>query len=264
MGLLAIASALIMVASLPPAQQQAPEQSATLPTADSTDDIIISALRIPREKLPVQVHWSYPTIYESTIARDGVEKFTRCAFGKAKTSLIRDAVEGPPNYASTRFAATWISETNNGCYRPRPINDKPYVRSGAIDRGVLIQLALDRYAADAELDEAQTYDPDIVRRLKKNEQSRNRYRLANDLDAFKLSLCLVQRQPKIATRLVHAASGSKLEQGLSQALMIDGRDCLGKVRRLSVDPTFLKLYVSEAFYRWIVATRNVASLIPDD
>lgn len=255
---------LIVTASPLPTQAQSAGAPLQLPGADSPDDIVVSALRIPREKLPVQVHWAYQTLYDSTIVRDSAAFFARCAFKGAKVSLIRDAVEGPPNFATTRFAENRINQTNSGCYRPGPIYGQMYLQSNLINRGVLFQLALAKFAPDARLTAAQTYDPEVTRRLQVTENDRNRYRLPNDRDAFKVSLCLVQQQPKLATRFVHAEPGSLLERGLAQALFIDGRSCLGQTKHVSIDPAYLNFYITEAFYRWVVAARNVDSLIPVD
>lgn len=254
----------IAIASPLAAQQRNADASVQLPNAESSDDIVVSSLRIPREKLPVQVHWAYQTLYDSTIVRDNAAFFLRCAFKNAKTGLIRDAIEGPPNFATTRFASARIVQINQGCYLPRPINAQAYLQSGLIERGVLFQLALAKYAPDATLTKAETFDAATTQRMLATEEPRNRYRLPNDRDAFRISVCLVQHQPKLATRFVHAEPGSLLERGLAQTLLVDGRECLGQTKRVSIDPAYLNFYVTEAFYRWVVAARNVDSLIPMD
>ncbi|AXJ94701.1 hypothetical protein DM480_03495 [Sphingomonas sp. FARSPH] len=245
--------------------QELPKDPIVLPDADSSDDIVVRALRIPREKLPVQVEWARSTQFDSTIIQENSAMFARCAIKGSDRATLRNAVEGAPNYASTRYAIGWLMARQRGCYRPSPpapVSDDPTANGTITDRGVLIEQVLADFAPDATLDTAQTYDPVISRRMMDTEQHRNRYRLANDYDAFRVSACLVQRQPRIATRFVHAPSGSDLSKGLAQALLIGGRDCLGQVKRITIDPTFLRFYVTEAFYRWVVAARGVDTLIP--
>ncbi|MBI0473892.1 hypothetical protein D9601_00755 [Sphingomonas sp. MA1305] len=240
----------------------------SLPNADSSDDIIVRALQIPREKLPVQVHWNQTTAFSSTIEQDGAAFFMRCAFKTTDTAWLRKAIDGAPNYASTRFAASMILMTHAGCYRPRAgtlqkvsINQVE-VPVDLIDRGTMFEQTLSKYAPDATLTLAQTYDPAITQRLFDSEATHNRFRLPNDLGAFRIAMCLVQRQPKLATRFVHASTDRELQRGLTQTLLIEGRACLGNTQRVTIDPVYLRAYVAEAFYRWVVAARGVDSLIP--
>lgn len=239
-----------------------------LPTADSTDDVIVRALKIPREKLPVQVHWNLNTAMGSAIEQDSSAFFMRCAFKSIDPARLGRAIDGPPNYASTRFAASMIIMTHAGCYRPgaSPLQkvsiNQVEVPVDLIDRGMLFQQTLALYAPDATLTLAQTYDPAITQRLFDSEAIRNRYRLPNDAGGFKIAMCLVQRQPKLAARFVQAKTEMSLQRGLVQTLLVEGRACLGGVKRITVDPAFLRAYIAEAFYRWVVAARGVDSLIP--
>ena len=77
-----------------------------------------------------------------------------------------------------------------------------------------------------------------------------------------MAACLVQTQPVLATRLFHAPQGSDLVRGLEQAMLVNAPECLEGVKKLSVEPTTLRMYLIDAFYRWLLAARNVQTLIP--
>lgn len=65
------------------------------------------------------------------------------------------------------------------------------------------------------------------------------------------------------TRLFHAEQGSDLVRGLEQAMLVNLPECLEGVKKLSVEPTNMRLYLLDAFYRWVLAARNVPTLIPE-
>jgi len=133
-----------------------------------------------------------------------------------------------------------------------------------LHRAVIFDTVLRTYAAEATLTPEETQDPATRERYYLREGARNAKRLPTDRDAWVVTSCLVRQQPVLATRLVKAEQGTELERGLVQALLIDGRECLGETRRLTIDVPNFRSYVVDAYYRWLVAVRNVASLVPAD
>ena len=111
-------------------------------------------------------------------------------------------------------------------------------------------------------EERDTGDPAVRQRHDARERPRNRLRLPGERTAFSVASCLVREQPVLATRLVRAPAGEPLERGLIQAMLIDGRVCLGRIKRLTIDPATFRVYTVDAFYRWLVAARGVETLIP--
>jgi len=256
--------------ALPATAQQA-AAPVPLPDATSSDDIVVTALRIPREKLPAGVYWNYQTLLVSRIARENAEMFFRCAMKSGALEGVRKVVDGEPNSATARFWQGWISQTHRGCYPPTRLAG--YTPSGRpagiidfgesrLDRGVIVENVLRAYAPDAQLTPAMTADPAVRSRFQQREGLRNRKRLPDDRDALVFASCLVRQQPVLATRLFHARPGSLLERGLTQTIIIEGRDCLGGTKRVTVDPSLVRVYIMDAFYRWVVAARGVDSLIP--
>ncbi|MCT8001778.1 hypothetical protein NZL82_07775 [Sphingomonas sanguinis] len=236
-----------------------------LPASNSSDEVIVQALKIPHVKLPINVHWAARSELGSRIAYERADQFLRCAMDIGDPKWLRRAVEGPPNFSSTRYAQFMIAVANAGCYPPRLLDADPntgdYANS-AIDRGVLIERTLRAYAPDAALDRSQTFDPEVRARFIKTEAAHNRYRLGPSLAAFSLSACLVQTQPELATRLFRAEQGGDLVRGLEQIMIVNAPECLKGLKRVTIEPTTMRIHLIEAFYRWILAARNLPSLIP--
>lgn len=244
---------------------------AVLPNALSGDDIIVTALRIPREKLPTGVFWSYQSALPSKIARENAQMFLRCALKSSALKSIRTVVDGEPNSAKARFAQGRIRATHRGCYPPAglagytiPSESNTILDAGisALDSGVIVETVLKTYASDAALTPAITSDLAVQSRFKQREAFRNRLRLPIDRDALILASCLVRLQPVLTTRLLHSEPGSLLERGLIQTIIVEGRACVGHASRVTVDPSFTRVYLMDSFYRWIVAAQGVESLIP--
>lgn len=251
------------------AQQTAPRP--VLPDETSNDEIIVSALRIPRAKLPTRVYWDYYTLYVSRIARENAEMFLRCALRSPDREHLRRVVDGEPNSANARYAQGWIIVAHRACYPAiqssglsaanRQANIIDFGQS-ELDRGIIVETVLRSFAPDAELTSAITNDPVIWSRFKAREGFRNRMRLPQDRDAMIFATCLVRQQPVLATRLFQSTPGSLLERGLVQTIIVEGRGCVGRAKRVTINPSLARVYIIDAFYRWIVAAGNVDSLIP--
>lgn len=262
--------AALMVSTAAIAQKT--DNAPVLPDASSDDEIIVQGLKIPRGKLPTSVYWSYPTVLANRIARENTDMFFRCALRASNMASLRQAVDGEPNSAKARTAQGLIILTQKGCYPPiRQIGGSVSTTAAIadlgnsiLDRGVMMEKVLKTYAPDAALTPAIVADPAVRDRFKMRESFRNRLRLPVDRSALIFASCLVREQPVLATRLFRSEPGSLLERGLIQAILVEGRDCTDGGRRITVDPTLGRVYIIDAFYRWVVAARGVDSLIPAD
>lgn len=238
-----------------------------LPDGGSSDEIIVRALSLPRDELPVNVRWAPVDNSAINITYERADQFLACAMTKADRDGLRKAVEGPPALASTQYAQGWLISTNWGCYPPRGTFtpwDPGEAGQSFIDRGILLERTLRSFAPDAALTPAQTFDPAVRARFRTVETRHNRYRQNPEMSGYIVAACLVQTQPVLATRLFHAPQGSDLVRGLEQAMLVNSPECLEGVKKLSVEPTTMRLYVVDAFYRWVLAARNVSSLIPKE
>jgi len=250
------------------AQETTPPSSAiaaALPDADASDEIIVHALRIPKDKLPTRITLNYQTALGSRVAYERSEMFAKCV-GTFDPAMLSKVLDGPPGTSSAYFAQGWIILTNRVCYPGYPSGsaegDIRLKGTSKLDRGAILEAALRLYAPDAALTLAETEDLKVRQRFNLTESQRNRFRTKSDHDALLFSACLVRLQPELTTRLVRSSSGSDLEHGLEQAILVQGRDCLGATKAVTIDPTMLRVYLVDAFYRWVVAARSVSSLLP--
>lgn len=241
-----------------------------LPTAQDGDEIIVEALRIPRTKLPTGVYWNDMGRLESKIDQEQRRLYFRCALSFSDPIMLRRVLDGEPNSAMATHAQGHIVLKGRACQPGLSFIAKVSTEFPDVidygrrpqDRGAIVELALHRYAPDATLTAAETQDSVVRQRYRQREYARNRLRLPNDRNAWLVTSCLVREQPELATRLTRALPGSDLERGLIQTMLVEGRSCLGGVKRLTVEPATYRPYIVDAFYRWVVAARNVASLIP--
>ena len=252
-----------VLAAAAPVAAQRPAPPSSLPDASSSDEIIVTALRIPRDKLPAGVYWDTQSLLDSRVARENAQAFMKCALKSSDTALVRRVVDGEPNSATARYAQGWIKATHRSCYPPPPVTSNIVDGGGSIlERGVIVEMALKSYAPDAALTREIIADGTVQTRFRERENYRNRLRVAQDYGALAFSSCLVKRQPVLSTRLFRSEPGSLLERGLIQAMIIGGRECLGGASRVTIDPSLMRVYIIDSFYRWVVAARGTESLIP--
>jgi hypothetical protein len=241
---------------------------ANLPTAKSGDDIVVRALRIPRTRLPTEVHWDHFTVVESQIAAERSHEFARCAVKLAPAKLLRAAIDGRINSPEANYAQGWIMVGFKSCGPSAPgtrlaADIGEYGRS-PLNRGALIEQVLRRYAPDAALAATETDDLAVRNRFRRVQSPRNALRLETDRNALVVASCLVRSQPVLATRLFRSTSDSPLERGLIQTILVESRDCMAGVKRLTINPARFRGYLMDAFYRWLLAVRNLDSLIADE
>lgn len=202
--------------------------------------------------------------------------FTRC-MKDPPLDVIRKIIDGPPHQSDTVFALDWLIRSHSARYpgyqRPQPDVPafgacNPQIVSNFLvqcrapfDRGALLDQALRRYAPDISLTAAQTNNRAIQARYDAREVPRNRLRRADDKLFFEIATCMVRIAPRLSSALANERDDSERQERLAQAVVEKARLCIGG-GKLKVSPAMFRIYITDAVYRWAVAARNVASLLP--
>lgn len=221
---------------------------------------------------------------------DNAQRVAKCMMRRSRDEL-RAAVDGDMNSHHQRQAMIGLIEhtaycnsngtilrqsrfvTAGGAAMSMAIGSGFYAANGAetdmslsgvsvYDRGALIEEVIGAFAPDLTLTRRQTYDRAVQKRFDAAEVPRNRYRDSLDFKYFATVVCMVRMEPVLAVAMLRAPAGS-VDQGRAQANMIDrARACVGNARKVKVDGVQFRAYVADAVYRWTVAARGVATLIP--
>jgi len=173
------------------------------------------------------------------------------------TSPPVTAAELTPNVADVFNGRSTVGSGVTGVVEAAPLGWSIY------DRGAFTIEALKHYAPDLKLTKAETGDPAVQRRFNLREVPRNRLRFPLDYRYFEVATCMVRVEPRLAVRLAMSEGPARLGD-VQEALIDRARVCVGDAKSVRVDPTQFRLYIADAVYRWAVAARNVASLIPTD
>lgn len=221
------------------------------------------------------------------------ERLAKCVLkGDPKTlSKLRVVLDGEVNSGRTRQAQDWLVRSNIGCAEsvallsfsgvptqadesaafiraldgdftgtPPLIESSPLGRS-IFDRGALVIAALHQYMPDLALTRAEVDDPIVQDRFNLRELARNRFRTAVDRRYFEVAVCMVHAEPELSVKLAMSSGVARMSD--AQELLIDRtHSCVGGARRVKVEPTQFRIYIADAVYRWAVAVRNTASLVP--
>lgn len=254
-------------------------QSKSVPSSD----IVVEGLREEKQNI-AKTLVAMPSPVGFQRVADNATMFARCV-KNPKLDELRTVVDGAPNSAASKSALDWLIRTNPGCYRtyinpppsspyygdcnPQVVEDSadmlvPTLRSCAAlyDRGALLGAAIMRYVPDFKLTKKDIYNRAVVARLNAREFPRNRFRLPEDAAYFKAAICMVGRQPELATRLVQAFSHPKTQAQIGQLILVRAKVCVGDPARVHVEPGQFAAYITDAAYRWEVAVRGVDSLLP--
>lgn len=198
--------------------------------------------------------------------------------------LLRKAIDGQVDYSSTRFALGRLIQKNLGCYPDLPEAPRPgAIELGTCDatnvygmvdfigavkecrapynRAALLRRAIDMYAGDLTLTPEQTSDPAVQARFDAREIPRNKLRRGDDKLTFEIAVCMVRMQPEASVQLTTADDKSD-QYNLEDKIIAGANECIGGAQQMTVDPNVFRDYVSDAVYRWVVAARNVDSLLP--
>jgi len=294
---LAAAVPLLVIAS-PGASQQV--TATGRPVASSSDaepdDIVVTGYR--SRKAPgnrVDVPATVSTV-SNRIKYGYSERFAKCAARSKLSSLarLRVVVDGEVNSARARGAQDRLMRTYITCAEspsflsntlpPQTANEVPFVKDmlysgdfygvspgydttplgvSIYDRGALTIAAMKRFAPSLTLARADVDDVEVQRRFNLREIPRNRLRLPLDRKYFQVAVCMVRVEPKLSVRLALSEGGARMGD-VQEALIDRARACVGGARKVKVDPTQFRLYIADAVYRWVVAARDIASLIPSD
>ena len=74
---------------------------------------------------------------------------------------------------------------------------------------------------------------------------------------------MVQAEPDLATQMVHTTPASQESAKIGFSIISRARACVPGANRIQVDPVQFRVYVTDALYRWVEASRGVDSLIPN-
>lgn len=252
-----------------------PQERATAQQSDDTDDeIFVLGERADGEDGPLVAETVMARGVESIVEKSTL--FTRC-LKDPPLDLIRKIIDGPPHRSDTFFALDQLIRSHAGCYPeyPRPELDVPelgmcnpqkvsifHAQCRAIyDRGALLDQVLRRYAPDISLTSEQTTDPAVQARYDEREVPRNHLRDGDDKLFFEIATCMVRIAPRLSSALANERDDSARQKRLGRAVVEKARLCIGD-GKIKAAPAMVRIYITDAVYRWAVAARNVDSLLP--
>ncbi len=279
--------ALLLLASLLPAQQ-APPPAPPTQASESGGDVVVTGRRdIDATGITTSRQMNSLRTGSAGASRQNFaesERFARCAVkaGLKDVELLRRALDGVANSvrqdAAQRrfvqinancapdgtFARTAVGEVVNRGGPSSSVSESPLQEQQFYyDRGALFVQAVRVFAADTTLTTAQTGDPAVQARFIAREQAPARLRLPADARYFGAAVCLVQHQPGLATRLVVRDLSPTVRENIAAQIVNTTRQCFGGAKHVYFAAVQMRFYLADALYRWIVAARGVASLVPD-
>tara|TARA_B100000678_G_scaffold226664_1_gene194460 strand:+ start:1117 stop:2004 length:888 start_codon:yes stop_codon:yes gene_type:complete len=268
------------VAQNPPQQAQSGNDDNEV--ANTSDEIVVQGVKYKDRLAPVLVHGSPMLTNGHKRLANWSEMFIDCV-KHYNVRVLHDAIDGPPEYSTTRFALGRLIQQHRGCYPNYRIPEHTAIELGTCnpanldrgilpfmqcrapyDRGAILRAVMAEYAADLTLTRAETQDPAVKARFNSREVERNKLRRDRDKLLFEISVCMTRLQPALATQLVAVHVERARQFALEDALFIGAHQCVGYAKRMDVPPDLFRAYISDAVYRWVVAARGVDSLIPDD
>jgi len=201
-------------------------------------------------------------------------QFAKCATNVSFETL-GPLIDGDMNSPAQTFALDRIIRNNAGCYADLPYASRPpqlgecnavgvfdvTICRNMYDRGALMEAAIARFAPDATLSAAEVNDPAVQQRLNLREAGRNAKRIPSDRFLFQVGICMTRLQPELATRIVQAHGDDALQNALTMKVLDGARPCIGGAKKVKMEPTQLRYYLIDAFYRWVVAARDVGTLL---
>lgn len=259
---------------------QAVKSSNGVDQSASPADVIVNGHRL-KNGLPEVLNVNGADAQGRRHHQSRAEQFAKCMMF-FDADLLRKAIDGPVHQSSTVFALGRLIQINFGCYRdqevvpPREAAELGECNAATInyatgakecrapyDRAAILRRVMAKYGGPLELTGKQTRDPAVQARFDAREVPRNRLRRDDDKLMFEISVCLVRMAPELSVDLVEA-NDKKQQYWLEDDIIDNARPCIGGAQQLGIDPAELRDYISDSVYRWIVAARNVDSLIPAD
>lgn len=221
------------------------------------EEVVIEGWRPSKEKLATEIVPPTDSSVGPRIWYEMAQMSAKCVFRIAPTR-VREVIDGAVNSADQRSAQAQLAGRTAGC-RPAGL-ELPSLSF----RGALLEEVFRRFVPDLSLTRQQTFDLEVQARFRRRENERNRLRIAADYRYFEIAVCLVRVQPQLAVQLVGSTLGSPAERHIRSALVDRGRTCVGNVRRVMLEGTRFRTYIADAVYRWVIAARDVDTLIPSD
>lgn len=208
------------------------------------------------------------------IVADRSARFAKCA-KNLDAKMLGPLIDGDMNSAPQTYALDRIIRANSGCYSDLPFASAPpqlgecnpvaqqdiVTCRNLYDRGALLEEAMARYAPDATLSEADVNNPAIQQRLNMREAGRNARRIPSDRLLFQIGICMTRLRPDLVTRMVQAHGNPALQERLTLMVLDQARPCVGNAKKVTMEPIQLRYYLDDAFYRWVVAARDVGTLL---
>ncbi len=200
--------------------------------------------------------------------------FAKCA-KNIDAQMLGPLIDGEMNSAPQTYALDRIIRANASCYSDLPFASAPpqlgecnpvaqldiVTCRNLYDRGALLEEAMARYAPDATLTEAEVNNPAVQQRLNMREAGRNARRIPTDRLLFQIGICMTRLRPDLVTRMVQAHGDSALQERLTLMVLDQTRPCVGNAKKVTMEPVQLRYYLDDAFYRWVVAARDVGTLL---
>ena len=249
--------------------------------ASKSGEIIVEGVRYKDRLAPVLVHGSPMLTNGHKRLANWSEMFIDCV-KHYNVRVLHDAIDGPPEYSTTRFALGRLIQQHRGCYPNYRIPEHTAIELGTCnpanldrgilpfmqcrapyDRGAILRAVMAEYAPDLTLTRAETQNDAVKARFNSREVERNKLRRDRDKLLFEISVCMTRLQPALATQLVAVHVERARQFALEDALFIGAHQCVGYAKRMDIPPDLFRAYISDAVYRWVVAARGVDSLIPD-
>ena len=252
--------------------QTAPPQPDSPPVG--SEEIVVTGLRdiedpdsaVTRQTLSSGRTGSGATVSRKVFAYS--QFFARCAMRRSPENLrmLRATLDGRINSASQAYSQIRLAQLNASCLQdPRgktaaksDVYDATYY-----DRGALFVETLRTFAPDLSLTKAQTGNPEVQALFNAREVPLARFRLPVDRRYFEAAICFVRMEPALAVQLVKVERTQSINR-LAAAIVNRARPCIGNAERVYFDATQFRFYIADALYRWAVAARGTASLVPDE
>lgn len=201
-------------------------------------------------------------------------QFAKCATN-VNFETLGPLIDGDMNSPTQTFALDRIIRNNASCYSDMPYATHPpqlgecnavgvfdvTICRNMYDRGALMEAAIARFAPDATLSTAEVNDPAVQQRLNLREAGRNAKRIPVDRFLFQVGICMTRLQPELVTRIFQAHGDDALQNALTMKVLDGARPCIGGAKKVKMEPTQLRYYLIDAFYRWVVAARDVGTLL---
>ncbi|WP_174292394.1 hypothetical protein [Sphingomonas bacterium] len=257
-------------------------------------DVVVTAPR--EEHYPVTSKASSQFQEEAILARQAnseAQFFSRCI--KAKDApLLRQLVDSPPNSPIRSSALDRIVKNHSACYpgfnpisgasqnffgdcNPRgsfqPVFDPKshrLVRAVAdrticqafFDRGAIVGKVIELYTQNLTLSVVQLNRADVVSRFRIREERFDKSRAKDERLFTTVVSCLVEAHPEVALQYSGSKANSSSETRLQRALIGLTPECVGGKKKVEVDPSVFRVFVTDAVYSWMIALRGTDSLIP--